>query len=192
MIDLRQAPRLFLDACVLYPTVMREVLIGLAGAGFYRPRWSDRVLEEWRRAAAKLGPEGELVAGGEAARIQADWPDATVTRGVALEARLWLPDPADVHVLASAIGGSCDGIVTLNAKDFPRNILAEEGLLRLDPDALAVAAFEIEPTTAARVAEAVRAEASRLSGADWEIRKLMRKARLPRFGKVLSLAAGGD
>ena len=44
-----------------------------------------------------------------------------------LEERLWLPDPADTHVLAAAIAGSADVILTLNAKDFPRNILAEEG-----------------------------------------------------------------
>ena len=33
--------------------------------------------------------------------------------------------------------------------------------------------------------EAVLAEANRLSGRSWEMRPLMKKARLPRFGKAL-------
>ncbi len=41
-----------------------------------------------------------------------------------------------VHVLAIAIAGHADCIVTFNAKDFPRHLLAEEGLERRDPDGL--------------------------------------------------------
>jgi hypothetical protein len=54
--------RVVLDACVLYPTVMREVLLGCAARGLFVPLWSPRLLEEWARAAARLGPEGEAVA----------------------------------------------------------------------------------------------------------------------------------
>ena len=42
-----------LDACVLYPTVLREILTGVAGQGLYTPLWSDRILEEWARATRK-------------------------------------------------------------------------------------------------------------------------------------------
>ncbi|MEN8935202.1 MAG: PIN domain-containing protein, partial [Planktotalea arctica] len=41
--------KLLLDTCVLYPTVMREMLIGAARAGAFEPLWSARILEEWRR-----------------------------------------------------------------------------------------------------------------------------------------------
>lgn len=178
-----RCPRLFLDACVLYPTVMREVLLGLAEAGFFVPRWSPRVLEEWARAAQKLGPEGEVIARGEIAALKARFADAEVSPSS--EGRFWLPDPNDVHVLAAAVAGSCDGIVTLNAKDFPRNVLAEEGLVRIDPDAVAMEALMADEAAARQVAVAVLDEARRLSGELWEMRKLMRKARLPRFGKAL-------
>jgi len=180
--------KVLLDACVLYPTVMREMLIGAAAAGLYEPLWSPRILEEWARAAAKLGPGQETLARGEIAALEANWPTASVRPHAGDEARLWLPDAADIHVLAAAIAGSADVLVTLNAKDFPRHTLAEEGLEREAPDLLlrdlwAQHADEIEA-----VARAVQAEAERLSGEPWPIRKLMKKARLPRLGKALETA----
>ena len=107
-----------------------------------------------------------------------------VPQGV--EQRLWLPDENDIHVLAAAIGSSCDAVMTVNAKDFPRNILAEEGLSRVDPDGFLIGLAAAHPEAVRHVGEAVLAEARRLSGEDWEMRKLMRKARLPRLGKLLS------
>ena len=176
--------RLLLDACVLYPTVMREVLLGAAKAGFYEPRWSDRILEEWARAARKLGPEGEAQARFEVGQVTRDFPQALVTQRTSTE-RLWLPDPDDIHVLASAIAGSCDGIVTMNAKDFPRNVLSEEGLYRSDPDGLLCRFFDEDPKRMADVGARVVQEAIRLSGENWTVRRLMKKARLPRLGKAL-------
>ena len=175
-----------LDTCVIYPTVMREMLLGVAGAGLFTPLWSARILEEWARAARKLGPGGEAQARAEIAMVQAAWPGAETSYGAGLEARLWLPDPADVHVLAAAISGSADVIVTMNASDFPRGVLAEEGLSRAAPDEFLLGFWQAEPGLVAGVAERVRAEAERLSGQPWEMRKLMKKARLPRLGKALS------
>lgn len=177
-----------LDACVLYPTVMREMLVGAAGAGLYQPLWSARILEEWARAAAKLGPGQETLARGEIAALAALWPRASVSPRAGDEARLWLPDRSDVHVLAAAIAGSADVIVTLNAADFPRHTLAEEGLRREDPDRFLLDFFGGQPEAITAVAEAVRGEAERLSGEPWPIRKLMKKARLPRLGKALAAA----
>lgn len=170
---------------MIYPTVMRELLLGVAKAGAFEPLWSARILEEWARAARKIGPTGETQARGEAAVMRANWPKAEVTWKPSLEDRLYLPDAADEHVLAAAISGSADAIVTLNAKDFPRGILAEEGLKRIDPDGLLRTLWETDPTLVETVAEAVRREAERLSGEDWEMRRLLKKARLPRLAKAL-------
>lgn len=177
--------KVLLDTCVLYPTVMREVLLGVARTGTFRPLWSARILEEWARAARKLGPDGEAQARGEIALLRAAWPHAEVTWPPSLEARLWLPDPGDVHVLAAAIAGSADVIVTLNARDFPRNVLAEDGLGRADPDAFLTGHWQADPEAVRSVCETVLVEARRLSGEDWQIRALLKKARLPRLGKAL-------
>jgi predicted nucleic acid-binding protein len=180
--------KVLLDTCVLYPTVMREVLLGVAAAGLYQPLWSARILEEWARATIKLGPGAEAQARGEVAMIRARWPGAEVVWPPSLEARLWLPDPADTHVLAAAIAGHADLIVTLNAQDFPRQVREEEGLTRLDPDQFLMALFADHPQTVAQAAETVRREATRLSGQDWDIRRLMKKAHLPKLGKALAAA----
>lgn len=178
--------KVLLDACVLYPTVMREVVLGTAAQGLFQPLWSSRILEEWARATVKLGPAAEAQARGEIALLRARWPQAAVSHAPSLEARLWLPDPADIHVLAAAIAGHADLIVTLNAKDFPRQILSEEGLSRLDPDQFLLKLYADHPEQVARAAEEVRLEAERLSGEPWDIRALMKKAHLPRLGKALA------
>ncbi|MEO0751520.1 MAG: PIN domain-containing protein [Pseudomonadota bacterium] len=177
--------KVLLDTCVIYPTVMREMLLAVAGQGLFQPLWSARIIEEWQRAASKLGPDGVVQAGAEAVLLARDWPQAEVTWPVALEARLWLPDPADVHVLAAAIAGSADVIVTVNAKDFPRGILAEEGVSRADPDAFLMGLHAAHPDHVRRAAEQVLARANALSGEVWEMRALFKKARLPRLGKAL-------
>ena len=177
--------KILIDANVLFPTVMREVVLGVARQGLFEPRWSPRILEEWARAAARLGPDAEAQARGEISQLDAAWPKASVRHPPELEARLWLPDPGDIHVLAAAIHGSCDIIMTVNAKDFPRNILAEDGLSRVDPDGFLQSCAQAHPGPVAEVADAVLAEARRLSGDDWTLRALFKKARLPRLGKSL-------
>ncbi|SHG67734.1 PIN domain-containing protein [Cognatiyoonia sediminum] len=177
--------RVLLDACVLYPTVMREVVLGCAKAGLFEVRWSERILEEWARATVKLGPEAEVFARGEIAVLGAQFPDAIVPVHEGLEQRLWLPDPNDVHVLASAVAGSCDAIMTVNAKDFPRNVLAEEGVSRVDPDNFLIGFFAVHEPVVQGVCDQVLVQARVMSGDDLTMRKLMKKARLPRLGKAL-------
>ncbi|MFV0514115.1 MAG: RSP_2648 family PIN domain-containing protein [Jhaorihella sp.] len=178
--------RIVLDTCVLFPTVMRALLLGAAGLGHFTPLWSARILEEWARAAIRLGPEGEAQAHAEIALLRAAWPQAELPPAPGLEARLWLPDPADIHVLAVAVAGSADVIVTLNAADFPRRELAEQGIRRLDPDTLLLDLWRGDPSGIAAVVDTVLSEANRLSGSQWQRRALLKKARLPRLAKAVS------
>ncbi|MEX0329083.1 MAG: RSP_2648 family PIN domain-containing protein [Ruegeria sp.] len=175
-----------LDTCVIYPTVMREMLLGAAKLGHFTPVWSARILEEWARAARKIGPDGEAQARAEIALTRSNWPNAIQPPAPGLEQRLWLPDTADIHVLATAVASSADVIVTVNAKDFPKNILAEEGVERRDPDAFLLGFFLEDADGITEIAANVLSKANRLSGVHWTMRALMKKARLPRLGKALS------
>ncbi|WP_298836146.1 RSP_2648 family PIN domain-containing protein [uncultured Roseobacter sp.] len=177
--------KILIDTCVLYPTVMREIVLGVARTGACQPVWSPRILEEWARAAIRLGPEGEAQARSEIALLRAAWPGCEVTPPEALIARLWLPDENDIHVLAAAVSASADAVMTLNAKDFPRGILAEEGLERVDPDSWLMTVWQDNPEAVQAAAGDVLQTARRLSGKDWAMRPLLKKARLPRLAKAL-------
>ena len=176
-----------LDACVLYPTVLREILQGAGAAGLYQPVFSDRILREWVLATAKLGPEAPVIAEGEAVALRAAFPRGLERAHPEIEARLILPDPNDRHVLASAIASGADAIVTFNAQDFPGHVLAAEGISRRDPDGFLWELQSRHPDVMAQIVEAVRAKAEAISGQPVPLKGLMKRARLYRLGKALGV-----
>ncbi|MBC2835341.1 RSP_2648 family PIN domain-containing protein [Paragemmobacter straminiformis] len=178
--------RAVLDACVLYPSVMRDLLLGAAARGLYEPRWSDRILEEWARATVKLGPAAEAVARADIAQMRLHFPSAFALPATGVEARLILPDPDDVHVLATAITTHADAIVTTNAKDFPRHLLAEEGISRRDPDGFLWELWSHHPDQMGAVVAKVHATAERMAGGPLSLTALLKRARLNRLAKAVT------
>ena len=77
-------------------------------------------------------------------------------------------------------------IMTLNAKDFPRGTLAEEGLERVDPDSYLMQLWPEHDIAIRAVSERVLNTAQQMSGRDWDMRGLLKKARLPRLAKALT------
>jgi predicted nucleic acid-binding protein len=176
-----------LDACVLYPTVLREILQGAGEAGLYQPVFSDRILREWVLATAKLGPAAPAIAEGEAAMLRAAFPRALVRDHPEIEARLVLPDPNDRHVLASAIASGADAIVTFNAQDFPGHVLAAEKIARRDPDGFLWEIQSRHPEPMARIVETVRARAEAISGQPVSLKALLKRAKLYRLAKAFGV-----
>lgn len=182
--------RVLLDACVLFPTVMRELLLGVAATGAFAPLWSPRILEEWARATRRLPEGAEATARAEIALMRDRWPAAAIDPGPDLIERLSLPDPDDRHVLAAAIAGGADVLMTLNRSDFPTRTLARHGLLLREPDGF-LTELAAESPQAAAVAETVRARAEAVSGRPQPIRPLLKRAGLPRFARALD-SGGSD
>jgi predicted nucleic acid-binding protein len=174
-----------LDACVLFPTVMREMLLGTAETGAFTPLWSPRILEEWARATRRLPQGAEAIARSEIAVMRGRWPDAEMSPDPDLVERLSLPDPDDRHVLAAAIAGGADVLMTRNRADFPTRTLARHGLILRDPDGF-LAELAAEGSAVASVAESVRARAERASGRSQSLRPMLKRAGLPRLGKALA------
>ena len=174
--------RVLIDACVLYPTVLRQIVMGVAEAGFFEPLWSARILDEWVHAAAREGQED--VAKGEIAVLSAKWTSAMVLVSKDTEARLRLPDPNDEHVLAAAIDGEANALMTLNLKDFPTRVLSAEGLVRRDPDGVVLEALDADAGAVVAVAERVLA-AAKDAGVEGTPRSILKRASLPRVGKRL-------
>ena len=178
--------RLVLDTCVLFPTVMRECLLAVAGQGLFTPLWSERILGEWLRAAARFGAQSEGEALAAIARVSDLFPKAVIMPQPGLEARLHLPDDNDLHVLAVAIAGNADAIVTLNAKDFPRATLSAEGLQRRDPDGLLWELWSHNPAAVETALDQVRTTASLLSGEDKSLKPLLKRAKLTRLARAVA------
>lgn len=123
------------DANVLYPAPMRDVLLQLAVTDLFRARWTADIHREWMEALLEREPWRDRAAL-ERTRDLVDSAvrDCLVTGYEAFIPSLALPDADDRHVLAAAIVGRCDAIITQNLKDFPADILMPYGIEALHPD----------------------------------------------------------
>lgn len=175
--------RVLIDACVLYPTVLREIVVKTAFRGAFTPLWSPRILEEWRRVAQKRG-EGEI-AGLEIDGINALFPGAIVQHSFETAARLSLPDPDDIHVLAAAIDGAADELLTMNLKDFPTRTLARDDIQLRAPDTFLLEIFHSDPNMLRGVLEEIMNTADSHGIDTANPRALLKRARLPRLGKAV-------
>ena len=118
-----------LDANVLYPAPMRDILVQLANDDLFRAKWTADIQCEWIEALIRNEPHRDrrkLERTRE--RMDSETRDALVTGYESLIDGLKLPDPDDRHVLAAAIVSCCDVIVTQNLKDFPQEALDPYGI----------------------------------------------------------------
>lgn len=135
-----------LDACVLYPIAVCDALVSVAATGIYAAKWTQRIDDEWTQA---LEEQRNLPRGAFSFRrdqMHAACPDWEVVPEAwqPLESCIELPDPNDRHVLAAAIAGHADCIVTANLKDFPAATLGPLGIEALHPDSFLVAQLDLD------------------------------------------------
>ncbi|WP_282611237.1 PIN domain-containing protein [Pelagibius sp. Alg239-R121] len=135
-----------LDANVIAGALTRNILLSLAEAGLYRPRWSAQILDEFERYFIKRYDDAEGAIR-QRANMENAFPEALVTDYEQLIDALTLPDPHDRHVLAAAIQTRAALIVTDNLRDFPSDDLAKFeieaiGLDHFLADALDLAGIE--------------------------------------------------
>ena len=133
-----------LDACVLYPARLRDLLMHLGIAGLYQPKWSRCIQDEWCRNLIANRPDilPETLQR-TVKMMNSALPDANVTGYKGLISNLHLPDPNDRHVLAAAIRAKAEIIVTLNHKDFPPELLGPYEIETLHPDAFISDLFDL-------------------------------------------------
>ena len=144
----------FLDASVLYPVSLRNLLMRLTIDDLYRARWSAHVHEEWIRSVVRDHPHlsvAQLHGVRDAMDVHAE--DALVAGYEHLIPSLILPDPNDRHVLAAAI------VVTCNLRDFPEDALDPHNIEAQHPDEFIRGLLNIDP---AAVIDAVTRQQQRL------------------------------
>jgi len=138
-----------LDACVLYPAPMRDLLLNLANAGLYTPKWTDEINREWTRNLLINRPN---ISAEQLQRtvdaMEHAFPDASVSHYESLINSIQLPDKDDGHVVAAAIRCKADVIVTANTKDFPSHYLQEFDIEIQHPDFFIFNLIELNPESA--------------------------------------------
>jgi hypothetical protein len=134
------------DACVLYPAPLRDLLMHVALTDLFRAKWTDAIHDEWIRNVLKDRPDltREQL---ERTRtlMNAHVRDCLVKDYEDLIPALTLPDPDDRHVLAAAIRGRADVIVTFNLVDFPPDALARYGIEAQHPDDFILHLLDLAP-----------------------------------------------
>ena len=124
-----------LDACVLYPAPLRDLLISLAAAGVYRAKWTDSIHDEWIRNLLENRPDlTEERIRNTRTKMNIAVPDSLVTGHEELINSLSLSDADDRHVLAAAIRCNADSIVTFNTRDFDEAELSKYDVYAEHPD----------------------------------------------------------
>jgi hypothetical protein len=174
-----------LDASVLYPAPLRDLLMHLAEAGLFRAKWTDAIHDEWTRAVLRHRPDlrRERLERTRAL-MEVAVPDARVEGYEGLVARLTLPDADDRHVLAAAIHVGASVIVTANLADFPAAVLAPFGCAAQHPDAFVC---QLIAESAERVCGAVRLQRGSLRSPPKTAREYL--STLERQGLVRTVAA---
>jgi len=136
-----------LDACVLYPAPLRDLLMHLLLAGLYQGRWSDAIHEEWISAVLEQRPDltrHRL----ERTRALMDrvGMDCLVAVSTGAIGKIkGLPDADDAHVVAAAVTGKADTILTYNTRHFPARILEPLGIKAMTPDAFVSELLDDDP-----------------------------------------------
>lgn len=117
-----------LDANVLYSAQLRDLLVNLTSTELFRARWTAAIHDEWTRNLRERRPD---LAAEKIERVRtlldASVPDCLIEGYEALIPALELPDADDRHVLAAAIHGRADVIVTYDLGHFPDELLSGHG-----------------------------------------------------------------
>lgn len=123
------------DANVLYPAPLRDLLLQLAVTDIFCAKWTADIHGEWIESLLRNEPHrNRQVLERTRDFMNQATRDCLITGYEALIPSLELPDPDDRHVLAAAVVGGCDVIVTQNLRDFPKAILEPFGIETQHPD----------------------------------------------------------
>jgi predicted nucleic acid-binding protein len=178
--------KIIFDTCVLYPTVLREILLGVAEMGLYKPVWSTRILDEWTHAFRKKNSSGQDTILAQIALLNFHWPNSLV-QDYDLDVRsLWLPDKNDIHVLASAISSDAEAILTLNRKDFPKKILKDFGIVRYSPDEMLRGLWIDNSEIISKVVINAFELAKQNMESKLTLKAVLKKSYLPGLGKLMA------
>lgn len=124
-----------LDACVLYDSVIRDLLLRIAERELYKPVWSNLICEEVERnllTDAKISAENSKKI---IRMMNSAFPEAmNLNQSEMIDLKDTNIDEKDKHVVSTAICSDSQVIVTYNIKDFPNETLKKFNIEAQTPD----------------------------------------------------------
>jgi predicted nucleic acid-binding protein len=187
-------PIAVLDAAVLVPPGLRDLLLSCAEQAVFRPVWQTEIENEVRRNGTRLAMARRDIsrADAEAAldrtleRMNAAFPDAR------LSTELWVPlvlemtnEPKDRHVLAAAVGADATHLVTSNLRDFPV-ASRPPGTEVVRPDAFLLGRLTDAPNHVVRAVTAMAHRHAQPAHTPQQLVELIAEGKhAPRFGAAL-------
>ncbi|HGF4012464.1 PIN domain-containing protein [Burkholderia cenocepacia] len=180
-----------LDACVLFPLVTTDALLSLATAGFFAAKWTQLIETEWIRSLEEQRPDlqGRLLTRRDSMREAIpDW-EVSEAAWTPLIGSFILPDPDDRHVLAAAIAGHADCIVTSNRRDFPVAIASEYGIEIVDPDRFIINQWDLDSLGAMTAFKQMRARRRKPESTVEDFAQALERSGLPSTAQRIRDAA---
>jgi predicted nucleic acid-binding protein len=136
--------RVLLDACVLLPYQLADLLLRLADAEMYEPLWSEEILDEVaRNLVGRFGVEPDKALR-RLSHMRTAFPNAVVEGHEPLIPAM-TNDPKDRHVAAAAVRGNAALIVTANLRDFPPESLSQYDIEAIHPDDFLLDQLDLSP-----------------------------------------------
>ena len=168
-----------LDACVLFSRLQRDVLLSLAHADLYTARWTQEIEHEWASSLVEKYPDAADKIPRLVEHMREAIPDCLIVDYAPLITSIQLPDERDRHVLAAAIRGNADAIVSLNTKDFPASVLATFDIEIQTPDQFVLNQIMLNPPKALTAIKKMRERWERPSMLAADMVDLFEKRQLP-------------
>ena len=134
-----------LDANVLYPFRLRDILLTLCEAGLFRGRWTEAIVQEWSQNLLVSKPSHKEKIHRTVEAMRRAFPEAWVDGYEDLIPTIHLPDENDRHVVAAAMRCGAQLIVTENLKDFPASEIEKFDIEAVSADEFLSGIFELYP-----------------------------------------------
>lgn len=132
-----------MDASVLYPVWLRDALLRMAEIEAFKVLWSQEILDEMMRNVLADNPHIDpSVVSRMVGDMNRAFPDALVT-GYGALVPIMTNGPKDRHVLAAAVRGRADVIVTNNPRHFPVSARNPYDIDAQDADTFLTNQFEL-------------------------------------------------
>jgi hypothetical protein len=183
--------RCVLDASVLYQEVLRNLLLWIATQEGFDPRWTERILEETRRNLIADGAVSPAQWEDLRVAMQDTFPEALIEQADADAIEREMPnDPKDRHVLAAAVAGGVDLVVTNNVKHFRQADIESVGVRAIIADEFLGDLLDAVPNVVLRALE--KHATSMRNPRKWSVGELLGRlsglghsdALAPRFAKA--------